>query len=199
MAIVTSRKLQAFKASLFGDLEFQVHRVGLTPDQVREYGLPSTPLKESERRGDKWREATGTEQTEIDALATLQPELLRQMARAAIDPFFDRSLERRVNAARQEWVDEAQARIDEQDGGDLDQLRDDAAAALADKEDEIQAILDSVTIDPEQFDLPEPVIPAAVIDPDTQPLGLCDSRWSFDVQCRRLIASKKYDTDGSGR
>jgi hypothetical protein len=41
-------------------------------------------------------------------------------------------------------------------------------------------------------------IPAAVIDPDTQPLGLCDSRWSFDVQCRRLIASRNYDTDGSG-
>ena len=74
----------------------------------------------------------------------------------------------------------------------------DAAAALADKQDEIQAILDSVTIDPEQFDLPEPVIPAAVIDPDTQPLGLCDSRWELDVQIRRLIASKNYENGEMG-
>ena len=38
MPIVCARKLQAFKASLFGDLEFQVHRVGFDTDQVREYG-----------------------------------------------------------------------------------------------------------------------------------------------------------------
>ena len=48
------------------------------------------------------------------------------MARDAITPFFDRSLERRVDAARQEWLAQAQAPIDEQDGGDLDQLRADA-------------------------------------------------------------------------
>ena len=182
MPIVCARKLQAFKASLFGDLEFQVHRVGLTPDQVREYKLPSTPLKASERRADKWRAAMGVAQTEIDALATLRPDLLRRIAQNAISPFFDSTLGARVIAARREWLAAAQARIDEQDGGDLVVLRENAAAALAEKQDEIQAILDSVTIDPEQFDLPEPVIPAAVIDPDAQPLGLCDSRWSLDVQ-----------------
>jgi hypothetical protein len=169
----------------------------LTPDQVREYDLPSTPLKESERRADRWREAMGVEQTEIDALATLRPDLLRQIARDAIAPFFDSTLEDRVRDARQEWLAAAQARIEEQDGGDLDQLRDDAAAALADKHDEIQAILDSVTIDPDQFDLPGPVIPEAAVDHDAQPLGLCDSRWSFAEQTRRLIASRNYDTDGS--
>jgi hypothetical protein len=92
-------------------------RVGLTPDQVREYGLPSTPLKESERRADRWREAMGVEQTEIDALATLRPDLLRQIARDAIAPFFDSSLEDRFRDARQEWLAAAQARIEEQDGG----------------------------------------------------------------------------------
>ena len=89
MPIVASRKLQAFKASLFEELEFQVHRVALTPDHVRQFDLPGTPLKASERRADTWRAAMGTEQTEIDALATLQPDLLRTMARDAITPFFD--------------------------------------------------------------------------------------------------------------
>jgi hypothetical protein len=49
--------------------------------------LPSTPLKESERRADRWTERIGVEQTEIDALATLQPDLLRQLAHDAIQPF----------------------------------------------------------------------------------------------------------------
>ena len=40
MGISVARKLQACQASLFPELEFQLRRVALTPDQVREYGLP---------------------------------------------------------------------------------------------------------------------------------------------------------------
>jgi hypothetical protein len=71
MPISVARKLQAMQVSLFPELDFEVHRVALTPNQVREYGLPSTPLKDTERRGDAWQAAMGVEQTEIDALASL--------------------------------------------------------------------------------------------------------------------------------
>jgi hypothetical protein len=73
MAVEVSRKLQALAVLHFPDLEFEVHRAALTVDQVREFDLPSTPLKPEERRADKWRAAMGVEQTEIDALATLRP------------------------------------------------------------------------------------------------------------------------------
>jgi hypothetical protein len=117
MPISLSRKLQALQAVQFGGLEFQVHRVGLIPDQVREYGLPSTPLKDTERRGDKWLTAMGIQQTEIDALAALQPNLLRRIAADAISPFFDNTLHRRVTEAKQEWLANAQQAVDEQAGG----------------------------------------------------------------------------------
>ena len=42
MGIVIARKLHAFKVLHFPDLEFEVHRAALTPDQVREFDLPST-------------------------------------------------------------------------------------------------------------------------------------------------------------
>src|SRR5213076_2709952 len=42
MGVSVARKLQAFKTLEFGDLTFEVRRVALTPDQVREYGKPST-------------------------------------------------------------------------------------------------------------------------------------------------------------
>jgi hypothetical protein len=40
MPVSVGRKLQAFR-ELLGGFEFELHRVALTPDQVREYGLPS--------------------------------------------------------------------------------------------------------------------------------------------------------------
>ena len=42
--------------SLIPELDFEVYRVALTPEQVREYGLPSTPLKATEKRAGGWRE-----------------------------------------------------------------------------------------------------------------------------------------------
>ena len=49
MPISVARKLQALRDQRFPDLDVQVQPVALTPAQVKEYGLPSTPLKESER------------------------------------------------------------------------------------------------------------------------------------------------------
>ena len=60
--------------------------------QQGELGLPSTPLKPTEKRGDRWREEFGVEQTEIDALALFQPDVLRRIIETAIAPYFDRTL-----------------------------------------------------------------------------------------------------------
>ncbi|MGH3637105.1 MAG: hypothetical protein ACRDTS_24085, partial [Mycobacterium sp.] len=194
MPIEVARKLQAFKISHFPDLEFQCHRAALLPEQVRQYGLPVSPVKETDKRAKAWAAATGLEQTEIDALATLQPRLLRAIAEQAIAPFYDRTLEARVNDARDEWRDQAQSALNEQ-GGDLEQLRSDVADQLAEKRDEIHELLDAVRVDADSFDLPPlPEIPAAELGPDgSKPKGLCDSRWDFAEQTRRLIASKNYE------
>jgi hypothetical protein len=125
MPISIGRTLQTL---LFPDLDFEVRRVGLTPDHIRGYGLPSTPLKEKEKRADNWRAAMGVEQTEIDALAALNPDLLREIALEAMAPFFDYTLTRRVNAARREWLEQAQARLVEQiDQEQLERIRAEAA------------------------------------------------------------------------
>ena len=200
MLIEVARKLQAFKVLHYPDLEFECYRVALRPDQVRRYDLPGSPLKESERRADKWMAATGTAQTEIDSIATLRPDLLRQIAEEFIGHFYDRTLYERVERARQEWREHAQAAFDEQADDQLEQLRADAAAQLAEKRDqiraEVQSILDTVRVDAREFDLPElPEVPQAELDADAQPTPLCDSRWSFAEQCRRLIASKRYEVE----
>ena len=107
MSISVARKLQAFRDFQYHNLDVQLHRVALTLDQVREFDLPSTPLKESERRADRWKAVMHHEQTEIDALCALQPETLEQIAEEAIQPFYDGTLEERTVEAEEEWEEKA--------------------------------------------------------------------------------------------
>lgn len=202
MGVVISRKLQALKVLHFPDLEYEVHRVALTPDQVREFGLPSTPLKESERRADKWRAAMGVEQTEIDALATLRPDLLRRLAYDAIAPFYDDTLDVRVFRAEADWEARAQEVLDDAlDQDRMEQIREQATAKLEELRAEIAAINDALRIDVHDLELPPIVIPGpeptlgVVGTVAPEPLG--DSRLSFVDQTRRLIASRNYLNGGS--
>jgi hypothetical protein len=50
MPVSIGRKLQPLPDLLFPKLRFEVVPVALTVDQVRELGLPSTPLKETEKQ-----------------------------------------------------------------------------------------------------------------------------------------------------
>lgn len=193
MPISIGRKLQAFQARLFPDLRFQVYRAALTPTQAGEYGLPSTPLKETEKRGDAWRAAWGVEQTEIDALASLRPDLLREVARAALAPFYDDTLAGRVLDAYEEWMAEA-ARVatDQLGPAELGMLQHQAAQKLAAIQAEVEALQEAMRIDVGDLQLPTPVVPAAELNGHQPPPPLLDSGWSFAEQCRRLLASKGY-------
>ncbi len=206
MPIEVGHKLRAFKASLYPGLEFRQYRTTLTPAQVREYGLPVTPLKRAkkdpskyaDKRAESWMAAMGVEQTEIDALATLRPDLLTQIAEDAIAPFYDKGLAGRVATVRQGWVREAQAIVDatvDQDA--LERLRTDAAAQLAEMQDEIDRINEAAQVDADDFDLPAiPAIPRPEVNGD-QPLALLDSEWSPARHFRSLIESKRYGNGGA--
>ena len=160
MGISVSRKLQALKILLLQMPDFEVRRVALLPGQVREHGLPSTPLKATEKRADPWRAAMGVEQTEIDALASLRPELLRQAAEDAIGPFYDRTLNSRVAAARRRWLSEAQEAVERAtDAEQLQAIRADAAGQLETMRQQIRALNAALRIDPEDIELPPYDIP----------------------------------------
>lgn len=196
MPISIARKLQAFKTLLFKDLDFEVRRVGLTPNQVRELGLRSSPLKETERRADRWREAMRVDQTEIDSLILTRPEELRRLAQQAIAPFFDSTLDRRVAEARRAWQTEAQTVIDASlDTERLERIRDDATERLDAMQADIEHLNEALQIDADDFDLPDPVIPDAQSNGASNGKPLIDSRWSFVEQTQRLIRAKAYLPD----
>ena len=157
MPTAIGRKLQALRDLMFPELEFTVVHAALGPDQVAD--LPSSPLKDGESRAAKWKELYGHEQTEIDALATLQPRRLEQIARDAVAPYFDSGLAARVQAARDAWQEIADAEVAEQiDADRLDRLKNRAADALDELRAvnaELDAMADEIVV-AEPPDLPEP-------------------------------------------
>jgi len=187
MPILVTRKLQAFTLLDFPELDWQVHRVALTPEHVRIMGLPSDPLKSSEKRAGKWFDRFGIEQTEIDALATLRPDDLRRIVRDAVKPFRDSTLAGRVAEARNEWLREAQAVIEAADSGEGDRVRAQATAELERLQSEIDVVLAGMQIDPSMYDLPPVAVPAANPSATTAPEPLCSSEDDYAEQTIRLI------------
>ena len=161
-------------------------------------GLPSTPLKDTEKRANAWTAATGLEQTEIDALATLRPELLRQVAQDAIAPFYDFDLDRRVQGARQDWIDRAITIVlDAMDVERMARIRAEATEKLDAMREQIAELNEHLQIDVDDFDLPAIEIPEARLTLGLAPKPLLDSSWSFLDQCRALIDSKAYRGGGA--
>jgi hypothetical protein len=111
MAISVARKLQALRTLRFPDLDLELYPVAMSYEQVSRLNLPSTPLKDTEKRADRWREKWNHEQTEIDALAALNPAELRRIAIDAVTPFFDETLADRTDDFRRNAEDIAAATL----------------------------------------------------------------------------------------
>ena len=198
MPIEVGRKLQAFKVLPFPDWSSKSIGSRSPPTRSASTTCHQPPLKDTEKRGDKWQAAMGVEQTEIDALASLRPDLLRQIARDAIAPFYDFDLDRRVLEARQDWIDRAQSRSSTTawtpsswTGSAPKQTE-----KLAAMREQIDELNEQLQIDVDDFDLPAIEVPDAHIDYDVQPMPLLDSSWSFAEQCKALIDSKAYRLGG---
>ena len=99
MPTCVARKFQALCDLLFNDLDLRLYPVALTLEQCIEFNLPTAPLQETEKRKAKWLARFGRQQTELDALMVLQPGALDRLLHAAIEPFFDPTLDSRFDAA----------------------------------------------------------------------------------------------------
>lgn len=84
-----------------GAYDVRLQPVVLNLDQIRQYRLPRTPIKESEKRAAAFEARFGAGAVELDALEALRPGELVRILQRAVDPYYDRSLEGRV---RQEFA-----------------------------------------------------------------------------------------------
>jgi len=196
MPISVARKLQALRDLCYPNLNIRLYQVALTIEQVRSLGLPSAPLKDKEKRSAKWRAAfDGHEQTEIDALVELHPDVLRQATYDAIRPFYDFTLNDRVRRVGDDWRIKANRALARKKGyhSAVERIKtawEQARVAIEDLTDEQKRAADAL----------RKTIPPAPALPEAKPAGdascaLFDSTDDFIAATRRLRQHKKLDFD----
>lgn len=197
MPISVARQLQALRDLKYPELDIKLYPAALTLAQVRALNLPSKPLKETEQRADRWREAMGHEQTEIDALIEGYPDELRRIARDAVRPFYDFTLASRLRSAELAWWQENQARLEAHPGYARAETRIAAArkqvsiavGKLRGAQNRAWRALKEVVSDPPELPLPKPNIEGVV------PRALFDSKADFVEATKRLRAHRRYEED----
>jgi hypothetical protein len=195
MPISVARKLQALRDMNHPDLRIELHHVALSLEQAAD--LPSTPLKETEKRGDKWKEVMGREQTEIDALIVLRPTVLTQIAERAVAPFYDHTLARRAAEVRAAWkqkVEELLAESDEFQAAKaaIAEARNFASHAVQKIEDtqtQAKAVLEDMGDLPE-LEEPEPELTG------TAPQPLFSTEYDDFTAAQKLKAYRAYEDEG---
>jgi len=200
MAVSIGHKLRALVDSHFPSLRFQLHPTCLTVEQVKDLGLPSSPLKDTELRGDGWRARYGVEQTEIDALATLQPRVMRKIVEDAIAPFHDKTLNRRVINAQARASAEANGRLEAWLSTSDEAARREkaAAAAIEAAKEEVERYGDAVRDAAEWIcrEMPAVEVPEAIIGETPEPLVSSGMELLDAIQILR--ARKDYKTEAEG-
>jgi hypothetical protein len=173
-------------------LDIEIHPVALTKAQCIEHNLPETPLKPGDKRAAKWRAAMGREATEIDALAALRPDILRQIAEDAVKPFWDESLDRRFETVRAEWRTAARERLEAHPEYQVAMFR------LFAQHQQVQSALEnyasahaSITSFASQVELPPFVAPQPELNDNDLPAPMYTSTDDFVTGTRAILNYKR--------
>ncbi len=137
----------------------------------------------------------GREQTEIDAALALAPQWLERTIIDTMSRFYDGTLEARVRAARDEWIEKAEEAIENSFGDELERMKEEVELINQMNSYRIDAINDQLDEMTSSIDLPPAFVPDANISEDDGRKVLIDSRWSWFEQTRRLKNRKAYVDD----
>jgi hypothetical protein len=194
MAVSGARTIQALVASQFPDLRVVVHPVTLTRDQCIDWDLPSTPLKDTEKRGDRWLAAMGREQTELDSAVALRPRDFAETVERSLLQYYDTSLANRAAEKRRELEAAANERLADTLGEErLAEIRQAAEAKLDDLESLVEQVNQALAFDPAEAGVEIPDEPEVLVgDTACRDDPLLDTDGDWVEQTRRLIQRKRY-------
>jgi hypothetical protein len=137
MPVAVARQVEFWRTRYAPATDIKLTPLALTRAQVEHYDLPRTPLKDGEKRADGFRQRHGGDAVELDALEALRPGTLAQLVRAALAPYRDRSLRKRLEDA------EAEARVVLQD--EWHDATETVQNRLAEIKGEVRPVLDRYT------------------------------------------------------
>jgi hypothetical protein len=211
MPKAVARKVE-FTIAKFGlDVDLQLIPLALTPDQCREYRLPRTPIKETERRKNKFEQTFGVGATELDALEALHPGELARLLEVELNNWIDPTLNlrfRRVESdlrlrlrtidrsVRDKHVDKIEEL--EQNFNDITASLAEVASEFADWEEEAGELWENITaeIEEERPDLSDVAVPRSDAPGETDRFVLFDSQRDYFTQMDAYNAWRDGDEQG---
>lgn len=195
MAVSTARKVQALVDTQFPDLQVRVHAIGLTLEQCEEWDLPSSPLKETEKRGTAWKAAMGREQTELDAAVALRPHEFARMVDSSLLQYYDPDVASKGQQFRQKLEDQANERLaDTLDPEAMARIRSEAQEKLSDLEDLADEVNEALQVSPDDIGMESPDDPDPLIgETDESELPLIDTLDDWLKNTTALRRRKRYE------
>ncbi|WP_433988651.1 hypothetical protein [Sulfitobacter sp. TBRI5] len=169
----------------------------LSYEQCVEHDIPSTPIKATDKRAAAWRARWGREQSEIDALATLNPQVLIDAIEADFSPYFDPTLKSRVYETVRSYERRETQRLHDAIGDEeMEAMRGQFDAKLSEIAKQVAELEEAMSISADEVDgfEPEPFeLPAAVLNgqPISDPLTGVGWDW-LDIH-NRMQARKALD------
>jgi hypothetical protein len=172
------------------DVDLELIPLVLTPDQCRDYRLPRTPNKESERRKDRFEQTFGVGATELDALEALHPGEMARLLEAEIDNFLDRDLHHRVEREMSDQelqIRKIETAVREKHSEAIEELEasfQEIVESLQDWEDEAEELWDTIKAELEENlpDLSGVEVPRPEVSGETDRFVLFDSKRDYLTQ-----------------
>ncbi len=194
MAVSTSRTVQALVDTQFPGMKVLVHPVALTKANCVDWDLPSSPLKATERRADRWRAAMGREQTELDAAVATAPDELAAVVNESLLMYFDKEVSGRSYEMQRSLEADANRRLAAViDPEVLANLRREGEARITELDELVDEVNAALTVDPEAVGIDMPDTPDIIYgDVAGGETPLLDTVNDWAVETRRLKARKDY-------
>lgn len=161
MPVAVARKVEFALHKSGEDLDITLDPLVLTEDQCREWNLPRTPIKETERRGAKFEERFGEGATELDALEALHPGALGRIVSEGVERHIDPDHKRQFDLAVQEHRQKLAGisyEVQEAHDEDVDALRaeyDQMVNAFARWRSRADRVFERIADDLREVDVPE--------------------------------------------
>lgn len=89
MPVSVARKIEFLMQDEGLDNDVKLKQIVLTKEQCREFELPRTPIKKTEKRKAGFEDKYGAGATELDALEAVHPGTLKKIIETAVFPYFN--------------------------------------------------------------------------------------------------------------
>lgn len=122
MPIAVARQIEFYRKQFAEGVEVKLEPIALLLDQVKQYELPRTPIKDSDNRKEGFESEYGEGAVELDALEALYPGELKEIVEDHAKKYRDFELQQKFREAEKEYKEKARQKWKDKINKEIDKL-----------------------------------------------------------------------------